>query len=89
MNLSLKDVAGDALVVSQFTLCAAISGRRPDFFQAMPPDSAEILYKRYVQLLQKQLNRPIQEGIFGAKMAVHLVNDGPVTIILDTPQSAG
>lgn len=85
MNVSLKDIDGEALVVSQFTLCANIQGRRPDFFQAMPPSDAEVLYNQYVQLLQKQLSRPVQEGKFGAKMAVELVNDGPVTIMLEAP----
>ncbi|MCD6162085.1 MAG: D-tyrosyl-tRNA(Tyr) deacylase [candidate division Zixibacteria bacterium] len=83
MNLALKDVSGEALVVSQFTLCADISkGRRPSFANAMPPDEAEALYEKFCSFITaKGVN--IQTGRFAAKMAVELTNDGPVTIILE------
>jgi D-aminoacyl-tRNA deacylase len=83
MNLSVKECEGDVLVVSQFTLYAEVhSGRRPDFLQAAPANIAEGLYTQFVQYLSDLLGKPVQTGIFGAKMQVHLVNDGPVTIII-------
>lgn len=84
MNLSLLDVNGEALVVSQFTLYGdAHKGRRPSFTDAAPPDKADELYKRYVELLEKCGVR-VQTGRFRAKMIVNIENDGPVTLILDT-----
>ena len=82
---SLVDVAGDALVVSQFTLIADSrrqKGARPDFSEAARPELAEPLYEHFVQVL-RDLGVPVQTGVFGARMQVSLVNDGPVTIILD------
>jgi D-tyrosyl-tRNA(Tyr) deacylase len=82
---SLLDVGGEALVVSQFTLLAdsrRLKGTRPDFSQAARPDVAEPLYEHFVQVL-RDLGIPVQTGVFGARMQVSLVNDGPVTIILD------
>ena len=80
---SLVDVAGSALVVSQFTLIAdTAKGNRPSFAEAAPPEQAEPLYERFCAEL-RGLGVPVETGVFGAKMAVELVNDGPVTIVLD------
>jgi D-aminoacyl-tRNA deacylase len=85
-NLSLLDVAGGALVVSQFTLFADTRrGRRPGFTGAAPPDKAEHLYQRFASTLAG-LGIPVATGTFGASMAVELVNDGPFTILLDTAE---
>ena len=81
---SLIDVGGQALVVSQFTLIAdSRKGTRPDFSKAARPEAAEPLYDHVVQAL-RDLGVPVQTGVFGARMQVALVNDGPVTIVLDT-----
>ena len=80
---SVLDVAGAALVVSQFTLIAdTAKGNRPSFAAAAPPAEAEQLYERFCVELRK-LGVPVETGVFGAKMEVELVNDGPVTIVLD------
>jgi D-tyrosyl-tRNA(Tyr) deacylase len=79
---SLLDIGGSALVVSQFTLLAdTAKGNRPSFTGAAPPEEAEALYERFCQGL-RDLGIPVQQGVFGASMAVELVNDGPVTIVL-------
>jgi len=86
---SLLDVGGSALVVSQFTLIAGgrrQTGARPDFSEAARPEVAEPLYEHFVQVL-RDLGVPVQTGVFGARMQVALVNDGPVTIILDVQPS--
>jgi len=85
MNLSVLDVGGSVLAVSQFTLCANTSrGRRPDFFGAAKPDVAKPLFDRCVEELRKAGVTDVQTGEFGADMQVELLNDGPVTILLDT-----
>jgi D-aminoacyl-tRNA deacylase len=84
INLSLRDVAGGALVVSQFTLYADVRrGRRPGFTGAAPPEAAAPLVERVMEEL-RGLSVPVQGGRFGADMQVELVNDGPMTIVLDT-----
>ncbi len=87
MNLSLIDVKGDAIVVSQFTLHANTKkGNRPSYIKAAKPDIAIPLYDIFVIQLENDLGRKVQTGIFGADMKVELLNDGPVTIIIDTKQ---
>lgn len=89
MNLSVLDVAGSALVVSQFTLYGdARKGRRPSFTEAAPPDVADGLYVRYMRYLE-DFGLCVQTGRFRAKMLVSIQNDGPVTLILDTAQLKG
>ncbi len=84
MNLCIQDVAGEALVVSQFTLCADTrKGRRPSFINAAPPEIAESTYEKFCKKLKDE-NVPVQMGRFGAMMEVDLTNDGPVTILLDS-----
>jgi D-tyrosyl-tRNA(Tyr) deacylase len=85
MNRSLIDVEGDVILVSQFTLHASTKkGNRPSYIKAAKPDVAIPLYETFVNTLQMQLGKTIQTGKFGADMKVHLVNDGPVTIIMDS-----
>ena len=87
MNLSIQDVGGEILVVSQFTLCADTrKGCRPAFVGAAEPKIAEKMYDQYCQKIQL-LNIPISKGQFGASMDVGLINDGPVTIILDSREN--
>lgn len=87
MNLSVLDIGGGVLVVSQFTLCANVKrGRRPDFFGAASPSLAEPLCEQVVQELRKCGVKNVQTGRFGADMKVQLLNDGPVTLILDTDE---
>lgn len=87
MNVGLEDVGGALLAVSQFTLLGdARKGRRPSFVRAAPPDEANRLYERFVALVRER-GVPVETGRFQAHMEVHLVNDGPVTILLETPGS--
>lgn len=87
MNLSIKDVKGDILVVSQFTLCADLTfGRRPSFLDAKKPEEAEKIYLQFVEELKKQ-GIPVKTGKFGEYMKVTIVNDGPVTIIIDSKKN--
>lgn len=85
MNRSVQDVSGQLLVVSQFTLLAdARKGNRPSYIAAAPPSVAVPLYHQFVQLLEELLGYPVPTGEFGADMQVTLLNDGPVTIVLDS-----
>ena len=85
MNLSILDVEGEALVVSQFTLAASIKrGRRPSYDNAMPPQEAKSLYNIFCKELQKYIT--VSTGEFGAMMEVDILNDGPVTIIIDSKE---
>ena len=85
MNLSVKDIDGDVIVVSQFTLHANTKkGNRPSYIKASKPDIAIPLYENFVQQLEKELGKKVQTGIFGADMKVSLINDGPVTIVIDS-----
>jgi D-tyrosyl-tRNA(Tyr) deacylase len=86
MNLSLADTGGDVLLVSQFTLYGdARKGNRPSFVQAARPENAKPLYEMFLSELQKTLNKSIPTGVFGADMQVSLINDGPVTIMIESP----
>jgi D-tyrosyl-tRNA(Tyr) deacylase len=85
MNLSLQDIRGDILLVSQFTLFASTKkGNRPSYSRAARPEFAVPLYEAFVHKLTEELGKPIQTGEFGADMKVALVNDGPVTIVIDS-----
>ncbi len=85
MNRSLLEVGGGLLLVSQFTLFAATKkGNRPSYSRAAPPAIAVPIYEKMIELLSGELGKPIQTGVFGADMKVDLLNDGPVTIIMDT-----
>ena len=85
MNKSILDVGGDIIVVSQFTLWASYKkGNRPSYLRAGSHDVTIPLYERFVKVLSEQLGKPVQTGEFGAYMKVALVNDGPVTICMDT-----
>jgi D-tyrosyl-tRNA(Tyr) deacylase len=85
MNLSVGEVNGEILVVSQFTLHASTKkGNRPSFIKAAKPEYAISLYNNFLKQLEKDLEKPVKSGAFGALMMVKLINDGPVTIVIDT-----
>ena len=87
MNLSVKDIDGEMLIVSQFTLQASTKkGNRPSYIRASKPDFAIPMYEKFIQKTEELLGKKVQTGKFGAMMDVALINDGPVTIIIDTKQ---
>ena len=85
MNLSVVEAGGEVLAVSQFTLFASTrKGNRPSWSRAARPEISKPLFERFAERLQSELGRPVPTGVFGADMQVHLINDGPVTISLDS-----
>lgn len=85
MNISVKDSGGDVLLISQFTLHASTKkGNRPSYIKAARPETAIPIYEQLIKQLQNELGKPIQTGTFGADMKVELVNDGPVTLVVDS-----
>jgi D-tyrosyl-tRNA(Tyr) deacylase len=85
MNLSVQDVEGQVMIVSQFTLYAStVKGNRPSYIKAAKPDVAIPLYERFITIVEELHGKKVERGIFGADMKVSLVNDGPVTIVVDS-----
>ena len=85
MNLSVQDVGGEVMIVSQFTLYAStVKGNRPSYIKAAKPDVAIPLYEKFLNIVEQQLGKSVGKGIFGADMKVSLTNDGPVTIVVDS-----
>ena len=85
MNLSVVDISGDILVVSQFTLHAGTrKGNRPSYIKAARPEIAVPLYEKFIKKIEGEIGKPVKTGEFGAMMQIELINDGPVTIIIDT-----
>ena len=89
MNLSLKDIDGEMIVVSQFTLHAQTKkGNRPSYMKAAQPEIAIPLYEKFVSQMEVEINKKVQTGKFGADMKIALLNDGPVTLVIDTKNKA-
>lgn len=85
MNLSVQDIKGDIMVISQFTLHASTKkGNRPSYIRASKPEIAVPLYKNFLDCLEKEFGKPVVQGEFGADMKINLLNDGPVTIFIDS-----
>ncbi|MFB9107240.1 D-aminoacyl-tRNA deacylase [Flavobacterium gyeonganense] len=85
MNCSVQDIDGEIIVVSQFTLHASTKkGNRPSYIKASKPDFSIPMYENFIKSLEKEFNKKVQTGIFGADMKVRLLNDGPVTIVMDS-----
>ena len=85
MNRSVQDVGGDILLISQFTLHGSTKkGNRPSFIKAAKPDFANVMYERFIKVLEQSLGKEIQTGEFGGDMKVSLINDGPTTMIIDS-----
>ncbi len=85
MNISVKEDGGELIVVSQFTLQASTrKGNRPSYIKAARPEKAIPIYEQFVNAIQSELGKPVQTGVFGADMQIDLINDGPVTIVIDT-----
>jgi D-tyrosyl-tRNA(Tyr) deacylase len=85
MNLSVRDEKGDVMVISQFTLYGSVKkGNRPSYNRASRPETAIPLYESFVKRMEEELGKPVATGEFGAKMQVSLINEGPVTIVIDT-----
>lgn len=89
MNRNVKEIEGEVLVVSQFTLYGnCLNGRRPDFIQAAPPSIAQALYQQFIEQLRQEI-QVVQTGEFGADMQVALINDGPVTFLIESEKKEG
>ena len=87
MNLALEEVKGDLMIISQFTLYASTKkGNRPSFIKSAQPELANELYESFIQCMRSEYTGKIETGVFGEDMKVHLVNDGPVTVIIDSKQ---
>lgn len=85
MNFSVQDIKGELMIVSQFTLHAQTKkGHRPSYNKAAPPNEAEEWYKKFINMCQQKMETNVKTGVFGAHMQIHLNNDGPVTIMIDT-----
>ena len=85
MNLSINDIEGSLLIISQFTLYASTKkGNRPSYINAAKPEPAKLIYNQFISHIKANYEIDVQEGIFGADMKVSLINDGPVTILIDT-----
>ena len=89
MNLSVKEIQGEIIVVSQFTLHASTKkGNRPSYIKASKPEIAIPLYEKFVSQMEVEINKKVQTGKFGADMKIALLNDGPVTLVIDTKNKA-